>query len=62
MRRSEQANDLAFKMAAMDVLWDSKMYRSSFCEFDLYYLGCDMLDIPKGRDIICKLSEKYNII
>lgn len=62
LKRKDKALDLAFKMAAMDVLWDTKLYRSKFCEFDLYYLGEDLFDIPKGTPnfyIISKIWKYY---
>ena len=44
----EEINSLVFKMAAWDIINNTKAYRSNYCSYDLYYSGYDRKDIPEG--------------
>jgi hypothetical protein len=48
LTNKEEIDSLVFKMAAWDVINNTKAYRSNYCSHDLYYSGYDWKDIPEG--------------
>lgn len=48
-KNEKEVDSLVFKMAAWDVLEDTKAYRSEHCAHDLYFTGYNWADISEGK-------------
>jgi hypothetical protein len=48
LAKKDEIDSLVFKMAAFDVINNTKAYRSDHCSHDLYYTGYNWDDIPEG--------------
>ena len=50
LSNQKEIDSLIFKMAAFEIINETKAYRSIHCAHDLYFTGYNMSEIPEGKD------------